>query len=1321
MATNTTFNATDSVIDTTVTDNDVLTIEIQNDVTAANTGTVRGIETINVNANATTIGAAGAAGDANLAFAATNFAGVKNFNFDVTKSPSAINTLTITAMGNDGVTVNASSDFNTISVAGTANNSLKVVTQNAGSIAAPVTVTVTEALADVEIQSPGFLTANSAASTGMLKVSAVEDVSVTGTAAAILDVTSTAGDVSIVNATAALAINANAAQDLSILLANAAGSITAKAGGVATISGTGVTSANVSATGTSTITANALVSLTASGNGAAATFNMADADHAALAALVFAGSKDVTVRVNPSEIAGALTVTDASTGVSTLNLGAATDGTNTAGTVGAVNLSGGGVVDVLNVNVDFNEAGEAGAAVRPLTVSTGQVVTYRVDQTAAANLNTLAVGPASSASTNSVTIKLDDGTKQPAAAAGNAIDLNGLTITQAKAVVIDASIDTTLSGAANPSTITALTASNGNSNVTINTGVNGITLAGANTVGTGTLAVTGSGAIALGAATLTASAFDASAATGAVTSAGNGTTTGLLINAVGTIRTGSGDDTLTLGGTASSLTLETGAGNDTVTLPGGNINFGGAATALNFNFGDGTDTLVLLTGTQLTQAAGGSIAIQGLESITLPSAAGTASIQASALSGKTYNLAAAAASSTATITINVAATDTTVDLSQLVGSTATSTAITGMTFVTAGNAVPIAISGVTNGINTITGSSAAGDVLTGGTRADTFVYANDALLFDAEGAMLDTIAGGASAATTFDRILLGTTGAAVAITATDNFIRMSGVEEIAAAQNTAAISIVLGTSAETAGVSRVSLALDGAEAGGAEGANTISVATYTSLGTTLTGSANADTITGGAGADTITGGVGADSMIGGAGNDVYVFAAVPDTSDVIVELASGGTDRVRLDATANFTTNSIAVTSFDEIEEIEITGAFTGTFSGAQLTGETISLIGATGIQALAVTATAAGTTDLSGISAGTNWTAGTDTITVTGSAEGDVIIGTQTVDSITGGGGADTITGGLGADTIVGGAGANVIIYTGTADVAATETISWTGADATDQVRLTGTTDFSVMAAANFDEMDQLNITGAFTATFTGAQLTTETVALLGSTTNVQTLVVNATAGGTTTLSGITVAEGESWTAGTDLVIINGAEETNETIVGTGTADSINGGSGSDIITGGAGNDTLTGGSGIDSFVYAGEGTPTVAQALTANGADTITDFVAGTDRLDLNAITAATAVTAWTGEITATTGRVYYLGGQAAGAADSATGAAAALSAAATVAAAEGAVNSQFIVIVDNNSSALYGWVQAAESADEVVAAELTLIGTINGLVAQGDVIFA
>ncbi|KPF90446.1 hypothetical protein IP81_15580, partial [Novosphingobium sp. AAP83] len=67
-------------------------------------------------------------------------------------------------------------------------------------------------------------------------------------------------------------------------------------------------------------------------------------------------------------------------------------------------------------------------------------------------------------------------------------------------------------------------------------------------------------------------------------------------------------------------------------------------------------------------------------------------------------------------------------------------------------------------------------------------------------------------------------------------------------------------------------------------------------------------------------------------------------------------------------------------------------------------------------------------------------------------------------------------------------------------------------------------------------------------------------------------------------------------MAVINGTNSS-ETLVGT---------SNSDTITGFGGNDTLTGGAGLDSFIY------TARQF----GADTITDFVQGQDRVDLSAL---------------------------------------------------------------------------------------------------------
>ncbi len=68
-------------------------------------------------------------------------------------------------------------------------------------------------------------------------------------------------------------------------------------------------------------------------------------------------------------------------------------------------------------------------------------------------------------------------------------------------------------------------------------------------------------------------------------------------------------------------------------------------------------------------------------------------------------------------------------------------------------------------------------------------------------------------------------------------------------------------------------------------------------------------------------------------------------------------------------------------------------------------------------------------------------------------------------------------------------------------------------------------------------------------------------------------------------------------------ATTTAQTIHGLGGNDTIIGGSAADDIYGGAGNDTLTGGAGADIFHFLYKNT----------GTDTITDFVSGTDKLDI------------------------------------------------------------------------------------------------------------
>ena len=81
-----------------------------------------------------------------------------------------------------------------------------------------------------------------------------------------------------------------------------------------------------------------------------------------------------------------------------------------------------------------------------------------------------------------------------------------------------------------------------------------------------------------------------------------------------------------------------------------------------------------------------------------------------------------------------------------------------------------------------------------------------------------------------------------------------------------------------------------------------------------------------------------------------------------------------------------------------------------------------------------------------------------------------------------------------------------------------------------------------------------------------------------------------------------------------------NDTLIANGNGDTLLGNAGNDTLLGGAGNDTLKGGSGIDSLTGGG-GADTFAFALGDSSAttgqhDLITDFVIGTDLIDLTSL---------------------------------------------------------------------------------------------------------
>ena len=199
-------------------------------------------------------------------------------------------------------------------------------------------------------------------------------------------------------------------------------------------------------------------------------------------------------------------------------------------------------------------------------------------------------------------------------------------------------------------------------------------------------------------------------------------------------------------------------------------------------------------------------------------------------------------------------------------------------------------------IDTVLLGGQGNDTLTGGSR-------NDALF---GGAGNDRLIGGAGR-----NYLAGGTG-------DDTYVVSSGTDYVfeAAGAGTdiveSSVSFVLMPNIER-------LVLTGTASINGTGNDLDNVITGNAGNNTLMGGRGNDTLTGNAGNDWLDGGVGADSMTGGAGDDTYV---IDNPGDVVVELAGGGTDTVRVNSSFDLGLNA-------EIENIVITSTTAVTATGS--------------------------------------------------------------------------------------------------------------------------------------------------------------------------------------------------------------------------------------------------------------------------------------------------------------------------------------------------------------------------------------------------------
>ena len=357
----------------------------------------------------------------------------------------------------------------------------------------------------------------------------------------------------------------------------------------------------------------------------------------------------------------------------------------------------------------------------------------------------------------------------------------------------------------------------------------------------------------------------------------------------------------------------------------------------------------------------------------------------------------------------------------------------------------------------------------------------------------------------------------------------------------------------------------------------------------LSGGSGNDTLTGNAGSDYLDGGTGADTLTGGTGNDTYVVDNITTvvgglTGDQVVESAGQGTDLVL---------SSVTYTLPSNVENLTLT---------------------ATGLSGLGLN------------------------INGTGNTLNNIIIGNAGDNQLDGGTGADYLAGGAGNDTyfVDNNSTTASVLVNGVNTTITGDTISEASAAGTDQV--ISAVNFTL--PANVENLTLLAGSAAISAT--GNTLSNTIVgnandnvlndggvggsdSLSGGLGN-DTYFVNNTgdtitdAGGNTDLVSSTVSWDLSATGkGTNihLLTLTGAANVNgtannlgDTLIGNDGNNTLTGGTGNDKLQGGLGVDTLVGGTGNDTFVF----TSATDTGLNSGNRDKISDFVSGTDKVDIS-----------------------------------------------------------------------------------------------------------
>ena len=379
-----------------------------------------------------------------------------------------------------------------------------------------------------------------------------------------------------------------------------------------------------------------------------------------------------------------------------------------------------------------------------------------------------------------------------------------------------------------------------------------------------------------------------------------------------------------------------------------------------------------------------------------------------------------------------------------------------------------------------------------------------------------------------------------------------------------------------------------------------------------------DTINGSAGDDVIYYTAGSDKIDGGGGNDWMDFSNkfYTNNNPVNVDLSTG---KYIISLNSNAVVSSII--HVENIIGSNYSDAITGDAGNNIFIGGKGSdaINGGGGIDTASYVTSTGVTVNLNLGTAIEKYDSSTSTDTLTsienivGSSFADAITGNSLNNVFTGGAGNDTLDGGAGVDTasyLTAYQGVKVNLATGNATGHGTDTL------------------LNIENVIGSSYADTLTGNGGANSLFGGAG----NDILIGGAGND---VLNGGAGTDWAYYNTAVSAVSASLATTAVQITGGAgsdslidienllgSQYNDTLTGNAVANILNGGAGNDMLNGGAGNDTLIGGAGKDALT-GGVGADVFSFGATTESTsgqnhDVITDFVRGTDKIDLSAIDA-------------------------------------------------------------------------------------------------------